>query len=278
MATRAITVAALLLSGLAVPAAGGVSPPRLRPKPSVAFVVQCGLSHEAPDDPLQHPGHSGMSHQHSFFGNGSTNSKSTAESLAASKKSSCDTAGDRAAYWTPSPIGARWVSMRAYYDAGTLDPASIKSFPKGLSMIAGESVGSVAWSCGRSPSAAGWTDMPVDCGAPRPVTAMVTFPQCWDGKQVYRPGTRHMAVPISGVCPKTHPVALPRLRLVFRLSSSKVPEAISAGPVESMHADFMNSWVVGDLAKLVAGCIRGERATSSDLRSCRPKTAEPRPL
>jgi hypothetical protein len=276
MISRVAIGGAFVLGALAVvPVA---SPAASRPKPSVAFVVQCGFSHEAPDDPLMHPGHSGMSHKHSFFGNRATNSKSTADSLSTSKKSTCDAAGDRAAYWTPSPVGARWASMRAYYDAGSLPPSTIESFPPGLSMIAGRGRGSVSWSCGRSPSATGWTVRPENCPGSRPLTAMVTFPQCWDGKHTYLNETRHMADPSKRECPRTHPIAVPRLRLVFRLSSSEVPSGIASGPVESMHADFMNGWAVDDLAELVAGCVRGERSTSTDLRACRPKTAEPRPL
>jgi Domain of unknown function (DUF1996) len=247
-------------------------------KPSVSFVVQCQLSHEAPDDPLMHQGHNGMSHRHSFFGNRATNAKSSVDSLAALPKSSCDTPGDASAYWTPSPVGAKWVSMRAYYDAGVVAPSSVQPHPSGLGIIAGKGLGSVTWSCGRSPSASGWVVKPVDCAAPRSLTAMVSFPQCWDGKHGYLADSRHMADAAGKKCPTTHPVALARLRLIFRLNGSKVPSAIASGKIETMHADFLNAWSVDPLAKLVGGCIRGERTTSVDLRACRPKTAEPQPL
>jgi Domain of unknown function (DUF1996) len=247
-------------------------------KPSVSFVVQCSPSHEGPDDPLMHPGHNGMSHQHSFFGNRSTSAKSNDASLAKYPKSSCDTAGDASAYWTPSPIGAKWIGMRAYYDAGTLAPTSIQPHPNGLGMIAGRGLGSVLWSCGRSPSASGWVARPASCEGNRGLTAMISFPQCWDGKHDYLADSKHMADVVGKNCPSTHPVPLARLRLIFRLDGSRVPSALASGPVESMHADFLNAWSAGPLAKLVSACVRGERTTSNELRMCRQKTAEPQPL
>ena len=175
------SVAGLCASAVAVPAALSASVSAVS-KPSVSFVVQCALSHEGPDDPLVHPGHSGKSHQHSFFGNRSTGARSTVASLAKSPESSCDTSGDASAYWTPMPIGGKWISMRAYYDAGAVVPATIRPHPYGLGMIAGRGVGSVQWSCGRSPSASGWVARPLGCDANRALTAMISFPQCWDGK------------------------------------------------------------------------------------------------
>jgi Domain of unknown function (DUF1996) len=265
-------VAGLLAPASAVAVAASVA------KPSVSFVVQCLPSHEGPDDPLMHPGHNGMSHQHSFFGNRSTDSKSTVASLGKNPKSSCDTAGDASAYWTPTPVGAKWVGMRAYYDAGLIAPASIQPHPFGLGMIAGRGLGSVSWSCGRSPSASGWAARPTPCEGKRALTAMISFPQCWDGKHGYLAESKHMADVVGRKCPTTHPVSLARLRLVFRLNGSQVPAALASGPIESMHADFLNAWSVDPLATLVSTCVRGERTTSSELRTCRPKTAEPQPL
>ena len=45
------------------------------------FVVKCGFSHTAPNDPIVHPGMTGMSHSHDFFGNRGTDADSTAASL-----------------------------------------------------------------------------------------------------------------------------------------------------------------------------------------------------
>src|SRR5690349_9233817 len=45
------------------------------------FVVKCGFSHVASNDPIVHPGMTGMSHSHDFFGNRGTNADSTPASL-----------------------------------------------------------------------------------------------------------------------------------------------------------------------------------------------------
>ena len=41
--------------------------------PMANFTSNCGFSHSSNDDPIMHPGMPGMSHNHSFFGNVSTN-------------------------------------------------------------------------------------------------------------------------------------------------------------------------------------------------------------
>ncbi len=47
------------------------------------FFSNCRFSHAAPDDPIVHPRMPGASHPHEFFGNTSTNSKSTLATLRA---------------------------------------------------------------------------------------------------------------------------------------------------------------------------------------------------
>ena len=61
------------------PAEGGAAPVRhLGPQGTVGqFVVECGYSHSAPDDPIVYPGQPGMSHEHDFFGNVTTDADST---------------------------------------------------------------------------------------------------------------------------------------------------------------------------------------------------------
>ena len=72
-------VAALVLALALLAGCGGaapVAPQAVRVSPTDAgpqgrvpqFVVECGFSHAAPDDPIVHPGHAGVSHLHTFFG------------------------------------------------------------------------------------------------------------------------------------------------------------------------------------------------------------------
>ncbi len=106
------------------------------------FVVQCGFSHAAADDPIVHPGHAGASHLHDFFGATTTASGSTVDDLAAGS-TTCDQPHDRAAYWAPALLdhGVPVVPTRAvaYYRPGvSVDPATVEPYPFGLKMLGGD--------------------------------------------------------------------------------------------------------------------------------------------
>ena len=74
--TMIIAGGLLLLAG-----AGSASNP---PAPhGTNFFSVCRLSHFAPDDPIVRPGLPGASHPHEFFGNTSTNARSSLASLLA---------------------------------------------------------------------------------------------------------------------------------------------------------------------------------------------------
>src|SRR3954462_947163 len=107
-------------------AAGGV--------PMANFTSNCRFSHSSNDDPIMHPGMPGMSHNHSFFGNVSTNAFSTLASLRRAG-TSCHRRGDRAAYWAPTLVNphgklVRPLNASVYYIRATIKPAH--AFPAGL--------------------------------------------------------------------------------------------------------------------------------------------------
>lgn len=245
---------------------------RTRPFPSVPFVVGCGVSHEANDDPIIHPGMAGASHRHVFFGNTSTHAGSTVESLKRGS-TSCDDKGDLASYWLPGLAnGATWTNMRAYYIAGGVSPASVKSFPLGLQIVAGwkfdergAGTPSVTWSCGLLADQSGWvSSAPSNCPSRVNVAVRVDFPQCWDGKHLNAPGNMWRSV--NGSCPQTFPIALPMLRI--RAEVRGAASGLTSGGLETMHADFWNAWDAKRLDLLVATCIRGERAVQREVRRC----------
>ena len=246
--------------------------------PSVAFVVECAPSHQAADDPIVHPGHGGTSHQHQFFGNRSTSAASTVETLKRST-TTCSDHDDLAAYWVPTPVGARWIGMRAYYDAGLVDPATISAPTLGLKMLAGEvrskspqGLATVAWSCGRSVDATGWSRNAMGCRNGRDLRVRVTFAQCWSGK-TRADGTADLVPAHVSECPVTHSIALPRLRLLLDLSGALT--SFSSGDVNGMHADFWNGWNTVRLQRLIDVCIKGQRLTNRDQAQCRPSGGEP---
>ena len=102
-----LTMLAAAFAALVVPSAQG-SPPLS----GVNFISVCGFSHRGPDDPIVYPGMPGLSHDHTFVGNTSTNANSTPATLRAST-TTCKRPGDTAAYWAPTLL----VSGR--YDEAT---------------------------------------------------------------------------------------------------------------------------------------------------------------
>ena len=67
----------------------------------VNFVENCRYCHQAPDDPIVFPGQPGLSHQHTFVGNRTTNAFSSFGSLR-SGGTTCLRPEDTAAYWVPA--------------------------------------------------------------------------------------------------------------------------------------------------------------------------------
>jgi hypothetical protein len=118
------------------------APAAAAPGDTGQFNTPCGFSHRAPDDPIVFPGRAGASHSHDFLGNVSTNASSTLESLKAAG-THCFRREDRSAYWVPTLLvdGYRVAprSSNVYYRTAGRDPASIRPFPQGLKLIAGDS-------------------------------------------------------------------------------------------------------------------------------------------
>jgi hypothetical protein len=236
-------------------------------KPSlqgVNFISVCAFSHRAQDDPIVFPGVPGASHDHTFVGNNSTNALSTLSSLRTAS-TSCQRKGDTAAYWMPTLFdGVEPVVPKqaiAYYRR--LTTASLKPFPPGLQMVAGnshapgqQSIRVVSWDCGDLSDVARSSKVP-DCPDGSTLSLHVNFPDCWDGKALKSPNQAHVAYSIGARCPPGHPVAMPALALVYRypVARGNQPLLLASGGQNTGHADFFNSWNQPALAKLVASCL-----------------------
>jgi Domain of unknown function (DUF1996) len=225
------------------------------------------VSHFAYDDPIVFPGQPGRSHMHMFMGNTGVNGNSTASSIANSGNSTC--AGgiaNRSSYWVPAiidtatnqPVLPSFVIF--YYKTGYngVQPSSVRPFPPGLRMIAGDpnnrsesgSGQSYFWECHSNYRQRGGA-MRHDCAVGDKLSMVVTFPQCWDGVNLDSPDHKsHMAYPSNG-CPASHPVPMneisyhiqyditrPNQTATWRLSSDTY-----TGPAGySLHADWFNGW------------------------------------
>lgn len=259
------------------------------------FRVFCQLSHMNQDDPIVFPGEVGASHAHQFIGNTGTNADSTAESIANSGNSTC-TGGiaDRSAYWTPVIVDGGTDELVApsfnaiYYQSGFggVDAESIQPIPEGLMMIAGDPMrtpsdsgnngrfgfSNARWGCfggGGAPETQGDGTTIPDCDSNESVTAIINFPQCWDGQNLDSEDHRsHMAYPGGGQCPESHPVAIPAIMQMWifpiegadtsnwRLASDMYPADQPGGA--SLHADFVNGWDADIMDRWVDACIRPE--------------------
>ena len=264
---------------LADPPVTGVVPSTATPpaqNPPVThreFQANCPVSRtNLNDDPIVFPGLPGASHSHTFMGNRTTDARSTLASLQAGG-TSCVTPGDKSGYWMPTLLaGDRAVQPDGpqviYYKSGVLDHRSVRPFPPGLRYVVGSptatldefknSPGAVeGFECGDS--VRNW-DIPARCVAGSQLNVRYQAPSCWDGRHLDTPDHKsHMAYPIVGVCPASHPVAVPMIefKMAWPVSGDLSQVRFASGRGYSFHYDVYNVWDPAVLAALVRHCING---------------------
>jgi Domain of unknown function (DUF1996) len=228
-----------------------------------AFRTVCLFSHMNFDDPLVFPGKPGASHLHAFFGNTLTHAYSTASTIKNSGNSTCRGGiANRTAYWVPAIVDAKGVPqapdlMNVYYKTGyKLPPSTIRPFPEGLRMLAGDPKANfkqwfAQWAC---MAGGGHVDtVPTSCPPGSSIVMALTFPQCWDGVNLDSPDHRsHMAYPTGLTCPSTHPVPIPEITYnvnypvpaagaaSWRLVSDMYDPSLPGG--YSVHGDWIEGW------------------------------------
>jgi len=261
----AVWMGVLAHSGAAAPVAHN-----LRQLQGVNFVGSCTFSHMNMDDPIVYPRQPGESHDHSFVGNTTTNAFSTLKTLRAGA-TTCKRPGETAAYWMPTLLlnGQMVAPVNAtiYYRRKSLAP--LRAFPAGFKMIAGDRTASspqgvqiTFWNCGAASSVPPSTDVPTcpNTGS-QSLRLHVNFPSCWDGKHLDSSDHHsHMAYPMRGACPASHPVAVPAITLIYRYPvTGGAGITLSSGSRYSAHADFFNAWRQGTLTSLVNRCLNALR-------------------
>jgi hypothetical protein len=271
MRIRLLLLALAAAALVAASASGGDSRPPtalsdLTQFDDVSFITVCRFSHFKPDDPIVLPKFPGLSHNHTFFGNQSTNAFSTLSTLSKAA-TTCQRPEDRASYWAPTLIldGKNVTPDEAeiYYRRSTL--ARVRAFPPGLKVVAGnskalkpQSTHIVFWNCSTDVGDA--TASIPTCATPT-LHVHVRFPNCWDGKHLDSGDHKsHMAYSTRGVCPKSHPVAVPQLMLIIQYPVTGGPGAeLASGGQFSGHADFFNAWQQPELRRLVDYCLNALR-------------------
>ncbi|HET6296725.1 MAG TPA: DUF1996 domain-containing protein [Kribbella sp.] len=239
------------------------------------FQVNCTVNHRANDDPIVFPNLPGASHEHSFVGNTTTNAATTTDSLLAPGPgaTTCLNPDDLSAYWWPTmfrgdqPVIQTWAQV-IYYKSGILDYQAVRPFPPGIRFVVGSPTatqdafrtapGAVeGWECGDSTH--NW-DLPANCPLGTQLNIRYQAPSCWDGVHLDSPDHKsHMAYPVNGACPASHPNPVPMLefKIAFPADGDVTNVRLASGRGYSWHYDFFNAWDVPTLAALVSHCING---------------------
>lgn len=231
---------------------------------NASFQIVCGFSHKLMDDPIVHPLDPGASHEHTFFGNTSTDAASTYASMTAAH-TTCGLSADTSGYWIPSLIVkgqvVRPAHVNAYYASGQgVRPASVRAFPADLRVVAGGDTTDTSvprpasWSC---QGGSARTALPQDCDGTH-VLARVKFPNCWDGVHTDSVDHRsHMAYSTrQRGCPPSHPVAVPALSIVIVYPVTDAAGAmLSSGDPTTLHGDFWNTWQQKGLERVTETCL-----------------------
>ncbi|WP_407566723.1 DUF1996 domain-containing protein [Polymorphospora sp. A560] len=256
---------------------GGGTPPPSTPPPGgpivrvAEFLAECPYSHRLPDDPIIFPGLPGASHMHSFFGSRVTNAHTDLDDLLGST-STCSPSIDVSSYWVPTlyvdnvpvePTGTTFY----YLGEGVRDDiiARTQPLPLGLRIVAGNARATgpgdntiARWSCLHAGHVGASTNF-VNCPTGTMLESYLDFPQCWNGRDLDSPDHKsHMAYPVAGACPASHPVPVPKLRQVLRYPVNGDPARfrLASGPGYTMHGDFFNAWPEAEMARRVNDCIR----------------------
>ncbi|WP_199442149.1 DUF1996 domain-containing protein [Umezawaea beigongshangensis] len=242
-------------------------PAKAEPVRVAEFLADCRLSHRLPDDPIVLPGLPGASHSHDFFGNHATDAHSDHASLARAT-GNCDPVVDLSSYWVPTLYdGATAVPPTGitfyYLGEGVNAPAAIRPTPVGLKIVAGN-----ARATGEADSTARWSCLHhgevnpsknfVTCPRDSMLETYLDFPQCWNGRDLDSADHKsHMTTPVAGNCPSTHPVPVPKLRMVLRypVTGDGARLRLSSGPGYTMHGDFFNVWPAAEMERRVRNCI-----------------------
>lgn len=239
------------------------------------FQVNCDVTHRLQDDPIVLPNLPGASHEHSFTGNTTTDAHTTLESLRAAGvgATSCLAPDDLSAYWFPTmfngdtPVIPNFKQV-IYYKSGIIRYQDVRPFPPGLRYVVGSPNSTLdefrnhpghveGWECGES--FFNW-DFPATCPAGTQLNVRFQAPSCWNGRDLDSADHKsHMAYPVDGVCPASHPNPVPMLefKIAFPVSGDMSQVRLASGRGYSWHYDFFNAWDPETLAALVSHCING---------------------
>lgn len=244
---------------------------------SPGWITSCNLAKEAQVDPIASPGVIPSEHLHEFVGAKAIDENSTPDSLRAGG-TTCLTAGDDSGYWIPAAyedgakVGFATTKHALFYyrRKGAPSGVTVRPFPDGLKLVVGNAhatseatnpaiaSGNATFKCG--PGSGTETPRPPAQCASGVLVMVFILPNCWNGTDLDSPDHfSHMTYPVSGRCPATYPVVLPRIQAFWRLNVGTDPISLtlSSGDYYTAHMDFFNAWQPASLQSLVTRCING---------------------
>lgn len=294
-----------------------------------AFRFICMPGQLSYDDPIVFPGQPGKSHLHQFFGNTGANAASSYESLRRTGDSTCMNSLNRSAYWIPAMLDGQGHAVRPNYvtiyykrlPSSSPDcqrqakrcapiPRGLR-FVFGFDMVTGKAkTGAGYFNCDGAGATPGHypsiSAAAVHCPSGTLLGAIISAPDCWDGRRLDSPNHRdHMAYASYGGwgylrCPRSHPVVIPTFTLgawyttddslhrdgsaSWHLSSDEMP-GMKLPPGSTFHADWFGAWDDTTMADWTAHCIErllscsaGDLGNGKQLRQAAPFswTATPR--
>jgi hypothetical protein len=250
-----------------------------------AWNVTCPYSHSGADDPIVFPGKPGLSHEHTFYANSTTNAATTEQTLLASGPSTCERGfqnADHSAYWIPALYRSgqelkgsqQDVTMTIYYRrSGGAQGDKVTAFPQGLRMIAGDATATAptraaSFRCindknGGIQTKSGNTFPSCDAG--EGLLESVTFPECWDGKNLDSADHKsHMVYAANSrkSCPADHPVKVPQVTfeaIYHHVNGPASQFKLSSGDPFTLHGDFFAAWDNNTQKALVDKCANVDR-------------------
>lgn len=230
--------------------------PTFKPSPNSVtggdFRIHCDPAKMGNFDFIVYPGQDGKAHHHTFFGNTGVTAFSTPDTVKNSGNSTCQGGiANRSSYWLPSlidtntnaPIEPDWALF--YYKGGEVKP------PNGLMMIAGDQTATnanpqdkskIRWECNEKYES-GQPFIP-DCSGE--ITAIVHFPNWWDGKNLDSPDHKsHMSYTRTA----THTKELPNISGIihYRVNGTQHLRIASDNYMGgrggySLHMDYVFGW------------------------------------
>jgi len=264
------------------------------------FRVTTRYSNFSYADPIAFPG-GASPHLHLFFGNECVTATMTDPTTCGATTSDGGTL-NKTAYWVPAIIDAAGTAvlpadMQVYYKSGYkgVDPRTVRPFPAGLRMIAGDSKRTtldpatpsynriVNYQCNNS-AGTEFNHIPTNAegnaGGCAPGTWFVVsieMPQCWDGVHLDSADHKSHMAQANGGCPASHPVPLPEItqRALYTVPAGGIPNGwrlssdnyayngSNAGA--SGHADWWNGWDTATLNTWIANCTNAVRDCAMDL-------------